>query len=565
MVDSLSATSIYANKNEVNNKIFNIMMNALIPAKKRFSELKMIQQMNKILITIFLFTVSPLYSQADKIEKQVRYNNEDPFFMNESGIDMNGFENNLSHNVEVSDLDSSSLVDSVIYIRDNGDRKKRTYLYELSLNKIIYFDENWDGSQWENSELRYTQTFDSNGNRTLFLIEGLESNNWVILMRYTYTYDSNGNQILELGEYRDESIDNRRVTYTYDSNGNMILETRKNWDGINWVDNYQNIYTFDSDGNKISYLSVGFLNDHWINIEKSSYTYDLDGNMISYLHEDWGNSQWQKRKRENYTYDSNGNMNLKLVEVWEEDQWVNDFRFAYIYDTSGNLISLSNEDWKENEWFAYHRETFSYDSNGYLISVIYEHNYGSQWKNQTRETYTYNSEGNMTSHLEEGTDSSGWVNYYLRTYSYNSKGDMTLGLSKRWNGSSWTFLDNNLSFTDSFGRAYNFGASEIKIYYSLITDVEESHYILSKYVLEQNYPNPYNPRTTITYLIPEQSQVELKVFDVLGREITELVNEEQSSGKYEIQFNAGSLSSGIYFYRIKAGNFIESKKMLLVK
>ena len=89
--------------------------------------------------------------------------------------------------------------------------------------------------------------------------------------------------------------------------------------------------------------------------------------------------------------------------------------------------------------------------------------------------------------------------------------------------------------------------------------------IPDEYSLAQNYPNPFNPVTTIKYGILERSFVELKLFDILGREVEVLVNEEQDVAFYEIQFNAVELSSGIYFYRLKAASFVETKKMFLMK
>ncbi len=83
--------------------------------------------------------------------------------------------------------------------------------------------------------------------------------------------------------------------------------------------------------------------------------------------------------------------------------------------------------------------------------------------------------------------------------------------------------------------------------------------------LEQNYPNPFNPATTIKYSIPEMSKVSLTLFNLLGEEVTTLVNEEKSAGNYTVEFNAANLPSGVYFYRIQAGNFVETKKMVLMK
>ena len=85
------------------------------------------------------------------------------------------------------------------------------------------------------------------------------------------------------------------------------------------------------------------------------------------------------------------------------------------------------------------------------------------------------------------------------------------------------------------------------------------------YSLEQNYPNPFNPLTVIRYSLPFQSRVSLKVYDVLGREVSVLVNEEKPAGIYDVQFNATNLPSGVYFYRIFAGDFTETKKLIILK
>ncbi|GAB4296273.1 MAG: hypothetical protein Kow0098_19310 [Ignavibacteriaceae bacterium] len=86
-----------------------------------------------------------------------------------------------------------------------------------------------------------------------------------------------------------------------------------------------------------------------------------------------------------------------------------------------------------------------------------------------------------------------------------------------------------------------------------------------KFALHQNYPNPFNPSTLIKFEIPVSGKVTLKIYDILGREIATLVDEEKDAGKYSVEFNAAGLASGVYFYRIQAGNFTESKKMILLR
>ena len=98
-----------------------------------------------------------------------------------------------------------------------------------------------------------------------------------------------------------------------------------------------------------------------------------------------------------------------------------------------------------------------------------------------------------------------------------------------------------------------------------ITDVEENEIIPQDFVLYQNYPNPFNPSTIIGYQLPVTSNVTLKVYDILGREIATLVNEQKPAGKYELKFDGSELASGVYFFTLKTGNYAETKKMILMK
>jgi len=87
----------------------------------------------------------------------------------------------------------------------------------------------------------------------------------------------------------------------------------------------------------------------------------------------------------------------------------------------------------------------------------------------------------------------------------------------------------------------------------------------SQFILNQNYPNPFNPTTTINYSVPKSGIVKIKVYDLLGRVVATIVNENKPAGNYNIEFNASKLTSGIYFYRMEAGSFSQTKKLLLLK
>jgi len=100
----------------------------------------------------------------------------------------------------------------------------------------------------------------------------------------------------------------------------------------------------------------------------------------------------------------------------------------------------------------------------------------------------------------------------------------------------------------------------------IVSDVEENHSnVPDNFILHQNFPNPFNPSTTISWQSPVSSWQTLKVYDVLGNEVATLVNEEKPAGSYEVNFDAAGLTSGIYFYQFKVGKFVQTKKMILLR
>ncbi len=97
------------------------------------------------------------------------------------------------------------------------------------------------------------------------------------------------------------------------------------------------------------------------------------------------------------------------------------------------------------------------------------------------------------------------------------------------------------------------------------TEVKDKNISAVNFSLGQNFPDPFNPSTKIKYSVPFTTHILLKVYDLLGNEVGTLVNEEKPAGKYEVTWHAADLSGGVYFYQMKAGNFIQTKKMILLK
>jgi hypothetical protein len=153
----------------------------------------------------------------------------------------------------------------------------------------------------------------------------------------------------------------------------------------------------------------------------------------------------------------------------------------------------------------------------------------------------------------------------------NENGDTVWTKTLGGSGNDWGYsiqqtLDGGYVIT---GRTESFGAGDFDVWLIKLepdsTVSVKDNLIIFNYGLQQNYPNPFNPSTIISYQIPHQGFVTLKIFDVLGSEVAVIVNEEKLSGNYEIEFNATDFPSGIYFYQLRAGSFVETKKMILLK
>jgi hypothetical protein len=129
----------------------------------------------------------------------------------------------------------------------------------------------------------------------------------------------------------------------------------------------------------------------------------------------------------------------------------------------------------------------------------------------------------------------------------------------------WKFDEGTGSTTADETSNGNDGTISGAIWVPGTTPVEENVKSADSYNLSQNYPNPFNPSTTISFQLPISGEVSLRVYDILGNEVATLVNEEKHAGNYQIDFNSEGLSSGVYYYKLQVGGFVETKKMILIK
>ena len=135
-----------------------------------------------------------------------------------------------------------------------------------------------------------------------------------------------------------------------------------------------------------------------------------------------------------------------------------------------------------------------------------------------------------------------------------------------WNGASWvaipaTFVGENILVSESMSM---YSATAIIGSPGQVTSVPEGE-VPAQFTLEQNYPNPFNPSTTIVFTLPEAGFVTLTVHNLIGQELATIVSGERAAGRYRVAWDARGLPSGVYFYRLTAGEYIQTRRMVLLQ
>ena len=214
------------------------------------------------------------------------------------------------------------------------------------------------------------------------------------------------------------------------------------------------------------------------------------------------------------------------------------------YDNIG--ISIANSNTIKTNYF-YNNCVFSKDENSPAVFLRGDYLTIKQFNNQSF-PIDVASKNIQKNPLIETSDS---LNYYLTANSPCIDAGIDVGLT-----------------SDFYGNAIYYGTAPdigIQEYYPPTGTFSDKNSIVDNFELFQNYPNPFNPTTQISYQIPKDGFVNLVVYNTLGQVIIELVNRHQTSGKYSIQFNASTLPSGVYFYKIESGSFSKVNKMLLLR
>ena len=264
------------------------------------------------------------------------------------------------------------------------------------------------------------------------------------------------------------------------------------------------------------------------NKRKMTYIYNLSNQeeLQTEIRADWKNNQWMDTLKTSYA------RNSKLLPTSEMEQAYtnpttlqNINRYEYTYDGTDSYVMMSLYkywDTNANGWVESQKFNYTYSATNKVVTKVGQQMFQNVWKDNDRATSSYNVDDHITKELNESYLGSSWVNQAQTLYSYSP------------------------------------------------TAVEEGATTVNNFELSDNFPNPFNPTTTINYELAAAGFITLKVFDILGNEVAQLVNEYKSAGKYQTSFDAKNissqqLSSGTYFYRLQTDGKFITKKMILLR
>ena len=463
----------------------------------------------------FLFVLFLLLQFSAGLKAQEIQDQSENLLLNQKNI--------INPSIEFPDKAALFYLDNKLdkhFIQSDGD-----YLLETLKREI------WDesSSSWTNDSLYDYSYNDVN------LVDTIISRKWEDGYHWTYKL---------------------RSTYSYNTWNKLMLKSYAFMIYGNWQDYTRFYYSYMGPNQNLSRINVySFSSNIWY--LDGYYVYSYNGNnylatVVKFSSTIFPN-HYDPTWKDEYYYDTSNVLIIKTgFNHFNLPDWMPEINILYFYDNIGNNNETIIQEWNNSDstWLNDYHTLFEYDSNNILISTLYQdwQTDSSNWVNVWRETYTYTPQNKLTTMFKETwSQGVGWQNYVLRTYYYDINDNWTEKLTQLWDGSDWK-------------NYYRHLATWLEP-----VSVKEEKIKLNSYYLYNNFPNPFNPTTKIKFIISNYDFVSLKVYDVLGNEISTLVNEDRPAGGYEIEFSGKDLPSGIYFYTLRAGNFLDTKKMILLK
>jgi hypothetical protein len=324
-------------------------------------------------------------------------------------------------------------------------------------------------------------------------------------------------------------------------------------------------FQYDTLNRIISQLDKQKLGDKWYYYSYRWISYDSAGNekiIIDFIR---SNDKWRNDLLSREYFDSLSRKYVEYYNVWQDTGWVNQLRRTSEKHPNGNIKEALAETWDGKNWnYTMHWE-LEYDWKMRLTTSTIQEFDGNGWNNVGRINCYYSKE-NENSQYYQYWDGSAWRDEERFSYITDDDGYFVSGKYEYTSADGWVIGDGPQAIENPDGFSIYYLASEINAYYAKPAGVNSETVTKARnFELKQNYPNPFNPSTTINYSIVKEGFITLKVYDILGRELKTLVNENKPAGNYSVVFNASNLPSGVYVCRLSAGGQSFVNKMQLVK
>jgi len=357
-----------------------------------------------------------------------------------------------------------------------------------------------------------------------------------------------------------------KMIFEYDNNDNMTELFIGGWiSGSGWFYDLKDEYYYDEDNKLLIQLDLELNGTSWDSAFQFNYLYNTQGQLNEFIIQKYIGNTWENFLRNSFEYDIYGNEIRSLTEEWQNG-WQNLHMFTNYFSNINRRDSLLFQVWNSTEWENYSKTAFTYNQQtGFLEYFIGKFWNNGPWVNYINRQITNDQNGNQTLQVDQLWNGNNWENSIRRFFTYDDLNYTLTAYCELWNGTDWYLDDGDIIIENPDGFRRGFLMNNVFIYYKTTGISNDENSILDNFDLYQNFPNPFNPTTTIQFQIPELGLVTIKVYDLLGREIATLVNEEKPAGEYEVEFDAAGLTSGVYFYQLRTREFIQTKKMILMK
>lgn len=350
-----------------------------------------------------------------------------------------------------------------------------------------------------------------------------------------------------------------RWLYMYNSNADVENVTFFEWTGGSWNPVHREWNLYDETGRRLAEAVIEiYQNGVWGVSERFVFSYDANGTLASIIAQlAGGPSGWQNTARWDYQYTPTGSGQtvVLLISEWGTawNAWSPMGRVTDVQDELGRLVESVSEFWVDTPVGKYEpstRTTCTHNASRTQTICITQLWFAGEWMDTQRENYLFDLLSRLRSLFAEDMDffTQEWVNSWYESHEYDEMhGEKTEIVFHYWNGEGWDKA-NRSAFT-----------------WSLKPGVGVEPGVPEHFSLAQNYPNPFNPSTEISFTLSAPSRVELVVMDVLGREVARLVDGGAPAGTTRLSWNASSLPSGMYVYRLTTNEGTLARTAVLLR